>query len=167
MGRIRLSRITEIMFGRTAKMSIAATTVVVAAGLLLPSPAYAAGTQWAVTAYNGSTPIAKANGDFANNGGVYATAGINYVDMSNNGHSVYVQVDWWYFRSPAPGLPKGWVKEDNKQTPHTERMKYTATELSRRLQPEAQQVKAQIKVCEDVPHRGDICSAPANVSFSY
>ncbi|GAA1319892.1 hypothetical protein GCM10009610_47660 [Pseudonocardia xinjiangensis] len=167
MARIRVTRAAEIFFGRTIKVSVAAVTILLATALALPSPAYAAGTPWTVTASSGSTKLAQAKGDFANNGGVYATAGINYTDLRNNGRGVYVQVDWWFYRSPAPGLPKGWVQENASQTSRTQTATWATASLSKQLRGDAQQVKAQIKVCEDVPNRGDICSPPANVSFSY
>lgn len=133
----------------------------------MPASAHAAGTPWAVTAYNGSTPVAKAYGDFANNGGVYATAGINMVDMSNNGNPVFVEVTFYFWTRPFIGAPEMWLQVDKKQTARTQRMKYVPTELSTRLKSSSSKARASIKVCEDRNAAQDKCSAPAIVAFEY
>lgn len=148
-------------------VALAATVAGLATGAVLAPPASAANPTWAVTAPSSGTPLAKANGDFANNGGVYATVGINYVDMSNNGKGVFVEVEFWFYRIYGPGLPSVWEKVDTKQTARTQRMRYVPTNLSTRLPGNGHSARAKIKVCEDVPRRGDVCSNQAQVSFDY
>ncbi|WP_020660471.1 hypothetical protein [Amycolatopsis benzoatilytica] len=150
-------------------VALAATAAGVATGTVLaPTPASAANAQWKVNAYSGSTLHAKAYGDFANNGGVYATVGINYVDMLNNGNPVYVEVHWSFWRTPVGSSTPVWYPEKvYKQTDRTERMKYVPTSLSKGLRGDSNKVRATIKVCEDRPHNFDICSDPAIVAFDY
>ncbi|GAB2857274.1 hypothetical protein GCM10027200_67010 [Lentzea nigeriaca] len=167
MARIRLRGNAETFKGRLVKVTAAAMTAFAAAGLLLPAQAQAAGTPWAVTAYNGSTPIAKAYGDFANNGGVYATAGINMVDMSNNGNPVYVEVQFQFWTRPFIGAPEMWLDVSKQQTGRTSRMKYVPANLSTRLKPSSSKARALIKVCEDRNNAADKCSAQAFAAFEY
>ncbi|GGU20312.1 hypothetical protein [Lentzea flava] len=148
-------------------VALAATVAGLATGVVFAPTASAANPTWAVTALRSGAPIAKANGDFSNNGGVYATTGINYVDMSNNGRGVYVEVEFWFYLYLGPGLPEAWHMNDVKQTPRTQRMRYVPTELSTRLPGNGSKARAKIKVCEDVPSRGDVCSTKAVVSFDY
>lgn len=148
-------------------VALTATMAGLATGIVLAPAASAANPTWAVTAPSSGTPLAKANGDFANNGGVYATAGINYVDMSNNGKGVYVEVEFWFYRYLAPGLPEIWYRDAVKQTPRTQRMKYVPTNLSMRLPSLGSKARAKIRVCEDVPNKVDVCSNWSVVSFDY
>ncbi|WP_152546824.1 hypothetical protein [Amycolatopsis orientalis] len=167
MTRIRRTRIADIFFGRATKLSVAVTIGFAAATLFAPASASAAGLPWAVTADSGGTPIAKAYGDFADNGGVFATVGINYVDMSNNGSPVYVEVSFFFWEDSSTGVR--WVPDypASKQTARTQRMKYVSTELSTRLHSTSSQARAEIKVCEDRNLAYDRCSPPAIKTFTY
>ncbi|MFD4639766.1 hypothetical protein ACFWN2_20795 [Lentzea sp. NPDC058436] len=153
--------------GRTVRASVLAMAALVTGGLFLPGTAQAAGTPWSVTAYNGSTSIAKANGDFANNGGVYATAGINMADTSNNGSPVYVEVKFYFWTRPFIGAPEIWMEVDKKQTSRTSSAKYVTANVSTRLRPSSSKARASIMVCEDRNNKADKCSAPSIVAFDY
>ncbi|MFD8497322.1 hypothetical protein [Amycolatopsis sp. NPDC059657] len=168
MARTRHMRNAEMFSSRLKKLLVIVAGAFVAAALIVPTSASAANAQWTVNAYSGSTLRAKAYGDFANNGGVYATAGINYVDMLNNGNPVFVEVHWSFWRTPVGGSNPVWIAEEKyKQTARTERMKYVPTSLSKGLRSDSNRVRAIITVCEDRNLNFDICSDPAIVAFDY
>jgi hypothetical protein len=160
-------RIGNAFLRRTAMLFGATMAAVVAAALLAPTQAQAAGQPWSVQASNGTSIVAKAYGDFANNGGVYATVGANWVDMSNNGNPVYVEVEWqFYVWSPQFGWY--WATGgDNSQTARSSRMKYVSGSLSRKLDSGGTKAKAKIKVCEDRNNAKDICSGYQTLIFDY
>lgn len=167
MGRIGISRIAEICSVRTVKVAVATTTVFVVGAALAPTPSLAAPQAWgpiAVTVAGGSGQLGKAYGDFANNGGVYATVGINYVDMFDNGIPVYVEVNWYYMYGGFPGSGT-WKWYKKSQTERTQRMKYVPTELSHRLRYDSWAVRADIKVCEDRVRALDRCSGTESREF--
>jgi hypothetical protein len=149
------------------RSAVVLAAAAVATSIVLAPAANAANPTWSVTVSKSGAALGKANGDFSNNGGVYATTGINYVDMSNNKNGVYVEVEFWFYKTYAPGIPSLWERTKIEQTGRTQRMKFVPTTLSAHLPGNADKARAKIKVCEDVPNRGDVCSAQAVVSFDY
>ena len=104
--------------------------------------------------------------DFANNGGVYATVGANWSDLRSNGHSVFVEVDFYFYeKGGIVGQQWGWYKDKSVESSRTSTS--ASGPLSRRLHAAATAARASIKVCEDVPAGGDHCSAPTIKSFNY
>ncbi|GAA1667004.1 hypothetical protein [Fodinicola feengrottensis] len=165
MFRIRHGK-TRLLLSRAVTVFAATTAAVVTTALLAPAAAQAAGAPWAVTAMSGSTPIAKAYGDFAKNG-PFATVGMNWVDMSNNGNPVYVEVYWSYWIQDASGSWY-WASGGGKQqSARSSRMKYVSGNLSDRYYPEGNRARAEIKVCEDRSKAWDKCSSTATVYFNY
>ncbi|WP_163506033.1 hypothetical protein [Fodinicola acaciae] len=81
-------------------MFATATAAVVTTALLAPAAAQAAGKPWSVTAMSGSTPIAKAYGDFAKNG-PYATVGSLSDRLSPDGKRARAEIKVCEDRSHA------------------------------------------------------------------
>lgn len=159
-------RTRQAFLRRAAALFATTMATVVAAALLTPTQAQAAGQAWSVEANNGSTIIAKAYGDFANNGGVYATVGANWVDMANNGNPVYVEVEWQFY--VYSGMGWYWATGgDNSQTARSSRMKYVSGSLSRKLPSNGSKAKAKMKVCEDRNNAKDRCSGYKSLTFDY
>jgi hypothetical protein len=166
MFRIRHGK-TRLAVSRAVTVLTATTAAVVTTALLAPTAVQAAGVPWSVTAMNGSTPIAKAYGDFANNGGKYATVGMNWVDMSNNGNPVYVEVYWSYWMQDAAGTWYWATGGGKQQSARSSRMKYVSGNLSDRLDHDGVRARAEIKVCEDRNNARDKCSSTKSVYFNY
>lgn len=133
------------------------------------APAFAAGASWGeITAYDGSVPLAAAKGDFANNGGVYATVGANWRDIANDGHKSYVEVVFYqFYRSPTAEYPEEWHQTGKVQSERYDGKSWKGTPLSSRLNSLANKARAVIKVCVDIPNKGDKCSAGATMTFNF
>lgn len=159
MSQIRSGRMMKVL-GVTAG-ALVMTSVQVSA-------ANAAGSPWGtIYAVDRGNKAAAAYGDFANNGGVYATVGANYADMLNDGNAVYVQVNFSFWKKDHTG-EWNWVPDSKRvQSPRSSRFVYVGVPLSRKLDPSATGVRAHIKVCEDINNTTDICSPSAIKSFNY
>ncbi len=157
-----------IRLSKTVTVLAAATTVLAATSLLAPV-ASAAGKPWGTLyAVDRGNKAAAAYGDFANNGGVYATVGANWADMLNDGNAVYVQASFSFWEKSTSSGQWEWVPDPSShQTARSSRFKYVNGSLSARLHAGATQARADIKVCEDINLTTDICSPHAIVSFSY
>jgi hypothetical protein len=148
--------------------TVAATAAALVTASLLAPVANAAGKPWGTLyAVDRGNKAAAAYGDFANNGGVYATVGANWADMLNDGNAVYVQADFSFWERNSQG-EWDWVPDpSSRQTPRSSRFKYVSGSLSVKLHANATQARAAIKVCEDINLTTDICSPYAILSFSY
>jgi hypothetical protein len=120
----------------------------------------AAGTHWGpIYAKSGQTNVASADGDFANNGGVYATVGANWHDLRADGNPVFIRVEFFF-------LIKGsWESAGDTESSRTTTNASGA--LSRRLRVDATAARAAIHVCADRAAIPDTCSRDAIVSFNY
>lgn len=157
---------SRIGLSRTIKILAASAAALVAASLAAPA-ANAAPVKWGtIHATDGGVNVAAAYGDFANNGGVYATVGANWADMREDGNAVYVQVDFTFYERVL-GL-WGWHDGGSVQSTRSSRFVYVGAPLSVKLHSGATKARASIKVCEDIrPGQHDKCSAPTIQTFSY
>jgi hypothetical protein len=138
--------------------------------VLITPTASAAGQHWGTISAKDKTGnvLAEANGDFANNGGVYATVGANYRDMRNDDRPVYVEVSFYFWEVPTTSTEAQWVDaEDTQQTSRYSGGKWSGAPISTRLHPGSDRARAVIKVCEDVPSHTDPCSPDVTVTFNY
>lgn len=157
---------SRIGLSRAIKVVAVSATALAAVSLAAPA-ANAAGQHWG-TVYakdSAGNNLASANGDFANNGGVYATVGANWSDLRSNGNSVYVQVDFYFYENGGPLGRLGWYKDKTVQSSRTSGSAHGP--LSRALHSGAKQARAVIKVCEDINNHTDVCSSSVIKSFSY
>ncbi|AYG85153.1 hypothetical protein DWB77_07370 [Streptomyces hundungensis] len=143
---------------------LTASTLVAASLLtsfLATSPAAAQGKAWGkLYARNDSGKLARAYGDFANNGGVYATVGANWDDLRRSDHNpVYVEAEFFFLKGGK------WESAGTTQTARTDTS--DSGSMSRKLRHDAHAARAVIKVCVDRAHWSDVCSPSAVVSFSY
>ncbi|MEU7062907.1 hypothetical protein [Streptomyces sp. NPDC046161] len=143
---------------------LTASTVVAASlltAVLATAPAEAAGKSWGkLYARDDSGKLARAYGDFANNGGVYATVGANWDDLRRSDHNpVYVEAEFFFLKNGK------WESAGTTQTPRTDTS--ASGSMSRKLRHDAHAARAVIKVCVDRAHWSDICPPQAVVSFSY
>ncbi|WP_154676337.1 hypothetical protein [Amycolatopsis benzoatilytica] len=147
--------------------TVAATTAALVAASLLAPEANAAGQHWGtVYVVDRGDKVGAGYGDFANNGGVYATVGANWVDMRNDGNPIYVEAAFSFWKEDVDGKWR-WVLGKTVQSARSSRFKPVGDSLSARLDAAATQVRADIKVCEDIDLTTDICSPHAILSFSY
>ncbi|MFJ3842247.1 hypothetical protein [Streptomyces sp. NPDC090054] len=133
----------------------------VAASLVVAPTAQAAGKSWGpIHARVSAGNVASASGDFANNGGVYATVGANWRDLrAGDGDPVYVEAEFFFLKNGK------WESAGSSQTLRTDTS--ASGSLSRRLRQDAHGARAVIKVCADRTRWADLCSSESVVSFSY
>ncbi|MBB5897815.1 hypothetical protein ACFFS4_27470 [Kutzneria kofuensis] len=147
--------------------TVAATAAALVTASLAAPAANAAGQHWGtIYVVDRGDKVGAAYGDFANNGGVYATVGANWVDMRNDGNPIYVEVWFSFWEEDTDGKWR-WVNDKAVQSTRSSRFKPVGAPLSTRLHSAATQARAEIKVCEDINLTTDICSAHAILSFSY
>ncbi|MFF3401474.1 hypothetical protein ACFYW6_23555 [Streptomyces sp. NPDC002659] len=141
----------------TASAMVAASLL---ASTVVAPAANAAGKRWGpIYAKSGHTAIGSADGDFANNGGVYATVGANWRDLRNDGMPTFVRVEFFF-------LVEGkWESAGSSESARTHT--HASGPLSRRLRHEATAARAAIHVCVDRNALPDFCSRDAIVSFNY
>lgn len=149
---------------RVGFRGVLAASVVVVASLLastVTAPAASAvGKRWGtIYAQDGGRNISSADGDFANNGGVYATVGANWRDLYDDGRASYVEVNFSYY------VKGKWEGAGQTQSARTTTRASQA--LSSRLKHDGTAARAVIKVCIDRSRLPDICSRDAVVSFNY
>lgn len=149
---------------RVGFRGVLAASVAVVASLLASTvtapAANAVGKRWGtIYAMDGDRKISSADGDFANNGGVYATVGANWRDLYNDGRASYVEVNFAYY------VKGKWESAGKTQSSRT--TTHASQALSSRLKHDGTAARAVIKVCVDRNHLPDICSNDAVVSFSY
>jgi hypothetical protein len=164
----RKSLVSRIGLSRAIKILAVSATALAAVSLAAPA-ANAAGKTWGtIYVMDNGVKVGAGYGDFADNGGVYATVGANWVDMRNDGNPIYVEVAFSFWEKDATGT-WDWVPDTTVQSTRSSRFKPVGAPLSTRLQyhSSANQVRANIKVCEDIKLTTDICSAHAILSFSY
>lgn len=151
---------------RILKIALACAAAVGLVSVAAPV-ANAATQHWGtIYVYDHGGKVGAGYGYFADNGGVYATVGANWVDMLNDGNAIYVQVDFSFWEKDHTGQ-WDWVPDKSVQSSRNSRFKPVGGPLSTRLHAGATQARADIKVCEDISLTTDICSAHAIVSFSY
>lgn len=135
--------------------------VTVLASTVMAPAAHAAGKKWGpIYAKTDGTSAAAAWGDFANNGGVYATVGANWTDLKyTDGWDAYVEVQFTFWKQGR------WQYASTVQSKRT--YDTASGPLSARLRSDATAARAVIKVCVDRSARPDVCSPTSIVSFNY
>jgi hypothetical protein len=155
--------------GRTAKAAGIGAAALLAASVVAPQAGAATPQKWGTLyAMSDGIKLGAAYGDFANNGGVYATVGANWADMVDNGHPVFVDAQFSFWEKNIKG-EWDWVPDPrgDVQSARSSRFKYVGAPLSVRLHSGATQARVEIRVCEDVKHHFDHCSGSAILSFAY
>ncbi|MCM2388302.1 hypothetical protein [Streptomyces albipurpureus] len=148
-------------WGRALAALAVVTASLVTSTLVTTPAAHAASKKWGnIYAQSGSTRLATANGDFANNGNVYATVGGNWWDLRNDNRPTYLKVEF-FFKKGGKWRSAGTSKSD----PTHEKGNGP---ISRRLRADATAARANIQVCvRRTSIAPDICSPRATPSFNY
>jgi hypothetical protein len=150
----------RVGFQRVLTASAVVAASLFASTVVTPA-AHAAGKSWGtIYARTAAGNIASAYGDFANNGGVYATVGGNWRDLRpSDGDPAYLEVEFLFYKAGK------WESAGSSQSSRTDSS--ASGPLSRKLRADATAARAAIKVCIDRNNWADLCSPEAIVSFNY